>query len=206
MKTKKLQNLGSSLLMAPVFPLALCSCSSTPKTAEVHQTTVVVAQPGVPGGMTVDTYQSSATVTAIDAGTRSVTVVSPNGATDTFKCGPEVVNFDQIHIGDQIRATLTKQVVVFLRSAGEPVMDGGAGTVALPVKGEKPGIVMAETVELTAVVKSVDLKRHEATLLFLDGTTKTVPVRPDVNLTKARLGEQVVIRTTRTMALLVEKP
>jgi len=93
-----------------------------------------------------------------------------------------------------------------LRSAGEPAVDGGASATALPVKGEKPGIVMGDMVELTAVVKAVDLKRHEATLLFLDGTTKTVPVRPDVDLTKARLGEQVVIRSTRTMALLVEKP
>ena len=206
MKLTYLQNLPAATALFPAALLIFCSCSSTPKTAEVHQTQVVVAQPGVPGGVTIDTYQSTATVTAIDASTRSVTVVSPNGATATFKCGPEVVNFDQIHVGDQIRATLTKEVVVFLRSAGESATDGGMGAIARPVKGEKPGVVMADTVELTAVVKSIDFKRHEATLLFLDGTTKTVPVRPDVDLTKARLGEQVVIRSTRTMALLVEKP
>jgi len=206
MKEKNLKPITLSLLSAVLLPLALSSCSSTPQSAEVHKTSMVSVQPGVPGGTTVETYQSSATVTAIDTATRSVTVVSPNGATATFKCGPEVINFDQIHVGDQIRATLTKEVVVFLASAGAPPMDGGAGAVALPAQGEKPGIAMADTVELTAVVKAVDLKRHEATLLFLDGTTKTVKVRPDVDLTKARLGEQVVIRSTRTMALLVEKP
>jgi len=163
-------------------------------------------QPGVPGGVTIDTYHSTATVTAIDASARLVTVVSSNGAKATFKCGPEVINFDQIHVGDQVRATLTKEMVVFLRSAGEPAMDGGAGAIALPVKGEKPGIAMADVVEITATVEAIDLKHHEATLLFPDGTTKTVPVRPDVDLTKAKLGQQVVIRTTRSMALLVEKP
>jgi hypothetical protein len=206
MKSKKLRSPALCRLATMLFPLALCSsCSTTPKTAEVHQTQVAVTQPGVPGGMTIDTYQSSATVTAIDAGTRSVTVVSPNGATDTFKCGTNVINFDQIHVGDQIRSTLTKEFVVFLRPADEPAMDGRAGVIALPAKGEKPGVAVADTMEVTATVKAIDLQRHEATLLFPDGNTKTVPVRPDVDLTKAKLGQQVVIRSTRTMALLVEK-
>lgn len=205
MKNKKL-NLSGRFILAALLPLALSSCSSTPQSAQVHKTQVLVAVPGVPGGMTVDTYKSSATVTAIDAATRSVTVVSPNGATATFKCGPEVINFKQIHVGDVIQATLTRETVVFLRSAGEPAMDGGAAAIALAAKGEKPGVVMADTMEVTATLLAVDLKRHEATLLFPDGTTKTVPVRPDVDLTKAKLGEQVVIRSTQSMAYLVEKP
>jgi len=209
MKSKKLRSLVLYRLTTMLFPLALCvftSCSTTPKTAEVHQTQVAVVQPGVPGGMTIDTYQSSATVTAIDAATRSVTVVSPNGATATFECGTNVINFDQIHVGDQIRATLTKEFMVFLRPADEPAMDGRAGVIALPAKGEKPGIAMADTMEVTATVKAIDLKSHEATLLFPDGNTKTIQVRPDVDLTKAKLGQQVVIRSARTIALLVEKP
>ena len=216
MKRNKLINCGLLLriimkrcvagLALALFPLALTSCSSTPKTAEVHQTTVVLTQPGVPGGTTVDTYESSAIVTAIDAGTRLVTVVSSNGATATFECGTNIINFDQIHVGDQIRAKLTKEVVVSLGSADEPAMDGVAGAVALPVKGAKPGIALADMVQVTAIVKAIDFERHEATLLFPDGTTKTVKVRPDVDLTKAKLGQQVVIRTTRSVAFLVEKP
>jgi hypothetical protein len=209
MTSKNLRSLALCRLTTRLFPLALCvftSCSTTPKTAEVHQTQVAVTQPGVPGGMTIDTYQSSATVTAIDAATRSVTVVSPNGATATFECGTNVINFDQIHVGDRLRATLTKQFVVFLRPADEPATDGRAGAIVLPAKGEKPGFAMTDTMEVTATVKAVDLERHEATLLFPDGNTKTVQVRPDVDLTKAKLGQQVVIRSTRTIALLVEKP
>jgi len=196
----------AAMILVPAALLAFTSCSSTPQTAQVHETTTVVTQNGVPGGVTVETYKSSATVTAIDAATRLVTVVSPNGATATFKAGPDVVNFDQIHVGDQIRATLTKELVVFLRKPGEPAADGGAGAIALAPLGAKPGIVMAGTVEVTAKVEAVDLKRHEATLLFPDGTSKTVPVRPDVDLTRAKLGEEVVMRTTQSVALLVEKP
>ena len=203
---KQLIKFGLTALAVAAGFLLAAGCASTPKTAEVHQTQVALIQPGVPGGTTIDTYQSSATVTAIDAGTRSVTVVSSNGATATFECGTNVINFDQIHIGDQIRATLTREAVVFLRPAGEPGVDGEAGMVVLPVKGEKPGIAMADTLQVTATVKAVDLERHEATLLFPDGTVKTFPVRPDVDLTQAKLGQQVVIRSTRTIALVVEKP
>lgn len=167
---------------------------------------MMATQKGVPGGVAVETYKSSATVTAIDPDTRSVTVVSPNGAKATFKCGPEVVNFNQIHVGDQIKATLTKKLVVFLRKSGEPAVDSGASMVALAPIGAKPGVVMADTVEVTTKVESVDLKHHEATLLFPDGSAKTVQVRPDVDLTQAKLGEKVVIRTTQSVALLVEKP
>jgi hypothetical protein len=196
----------SATALLPVALLALTSCSSTPQTAEVHKTTVVTTQNGVPGGVAVETYQSTATVTAIDSADRLVTVVSPNGATATFKAGPDVINFDQIHVGDQIKATLTKELVIYLRQPGEPAADGGAAAIALAPEGAKPGVVMAGTVEVTAKVEAVDLARHEATLLFPDGTSKTVPVRPDVDLTKAKLGQEVVIRTTQSVALLVEKP
>jgi translation elongation factor P/translation initiation factor 5A len=198
--------LNMAAMMTPAVLLAWTSCSSTPQSAQVHQNTVVNVQPGVPGGVAVETYKSTATVIAIDASKRLVTVVSPNGATATFKAGPDVINFDQIRIGDQIQATLTKELVVFLRKPGELPADGGAAAIALTPQGAKPGVVMADTVEVTAKVTAVDLERHEATLLFPNGASKTVPVRPDVDLTKAKLGEEVVIRTTQSVALLVEKP
>ena len=210
MKIKHLENPNGLKLaaaaMLPVTLLALASCSTTPQTAQVKRTTVVSTQQGVPGGVAVETYKSSATVTAINAGERLVTVVSPNGATATFKAGPNVINFDQIHIGDRIRATLTRELVVSLRKAGEPAADGETAVVALAPQGARPGVVMANTVQITATVTAIDLQRHEATLRFPDGTFKTVPVRPDVDLTKAKLGEEVVIRTTQSVALLVEKP
>ncbi len=45
-----------------------------------------------------------------------------------------------------------------------------------------------------------------ATLQFPDGKAKTFVVRPDVDLTKANLGEEVVIRATEALAVVVEKP
>ena len=190
-------------LLAAVLVLTSCSTTSTPK----GKTTMTAAfQEGVPGGVMVGTYQETATVTAIDAANRKVTLVGRDGSTTIFKAGPEVRNFDQIRVGDQVKATVVEQLVVFLRKDGTPPSDGQASAIAVAPKGAKPGVLMADTVEVTATVKSIDLKHHKATLQFPDGKSKTFAVRPDVDLTKVKLGEEVVMRATEAMAIVVEKP
>jgi len=64
---------------------------------------------------------------------------------------------------------------------------------------------MAETVQVTAKVTALDLKGHKATLQFPDGSTKTVAVRKDVDLTQQKLGEEVVVRCTEAVAITVAK-
>ena len=78
--------------------------------------------------------------------------------------------------------------------------------MALAPKGAKPGGIMAETTQVTAKVTAIDAEHHKATLQFEDGTTRTVAVRPDVDLSKRKVGEKVVIRTTEALAIPVEKP
>ena len=201
MKTKILTL--AALALTPVAVLTLASCSSTP---EGQGATTVAVEQGVPGGTIVETYKVTATVTAVDAASRKVTIVTPDGTKTTFKAGPEVVNFAQIQVGDQVKATLAEQLVVFVRKNGDPANDGTAAAVALAPVGAKPGAVMANTEEVTAKVEAIDLAHHKATLRFPDGKTKTFKVRPDVDLTKAKLGDEVTFRTTEALAILVEKP
>ncbi len=193
----------SVIALAPAAMLILASCSSTPSG---ERTTVTTAEQGVPGGVMVDTYKTTATVTGIDATKRVITLVSPEGKKTDYKAGPEVINFDQIHVGDQLKITATEELVVYLAGAGVRPSIGGGSLVTLAPKGAKPGGFMAETVQVTAQVKAIDLKKHKATLQFPDGTTHTVAVRKDVDLTKRQVGEQVVIRSTGSIALSVEKP
>lgn len=191
------------MALAPAALLAFASCSSTPK---IEPTTTAAYQPGVPGGVFVETYKNTATVTAIDAATRKVTLVTKDGRMDTFKAGPEVINFDQIRVGDQVKATVTEQLAVYMAKDNPPASEGEASLVALAPKGAKPGALMANTVQVTAKVTAIDLKHHKATLKLPDGTTKTVAVRPDVDLTQRQVGEEVVIRVTEAVAIAVEKP
>ncbi len=201
MKMNASKLIALALVLSAVFVFTSCSSSSSGERA-----TAAAYQPGVPGGVMVDTFQITATVTAVDAAKRQVTLVTPDGKKTQFKAGPEVVNFPQIRVGDQVKATMTEQLVVFVREKGEARNDGQAGLIALAPKGAKPGVLMAETVEVTTKVKSVDLKNHKATLEFPDGSTKTVKVRQDVKISDADVGREVVIRATEALAILVEKP
>src|SRR5271169_2886555 len=92
----------AALAAMPVALITFASCSSTP---EGEGATMVVAEKGVPGGSVVETYKVTATVTAVDAATRKVTLVTPDGKKNTVTAGPDVVNFSQIQVGDQVKAT-----------------------------------------------------------------------------------------------------
>jgi Cu/Ag efflux protein CusF len=189
--------------LLPAALLAFTSCSTEPKGEGAGFT---ATQPGVPGGVIVQTYKETATVTGIDKATRKVTLVTKDGSKSTVKCGPEVANFDQLAVGDQVKATVTEQLVVFARNAGEPPGDGATAAIVLAPLGAKPGALMANTEEVTAKVKSIDVKHQKATLLFPDGTRHTFKVRQDVDLTKHTAGEDVVFRATEAVAISVEKP
>jgi translation elongation factor P/translation initiation factor 5A len=194
---------STALALLPVAMLTLASCSSTPKG---ETTTSTDYQPGVPGGVMVTTYKKTATVTGIDKATRNVTLVDKAGTLTIFKAGPEVANFDQIEVGDQVKTTVTAQLVVSMRKPGEPSDDGLAATAEWSPLGAKPGNRLESTVEITAKVKSLDVKHQKATLLFPDGTTKTFKVRKDVDLTKQTVGADVIMRVTEAVAISVEKP
>jgi Cu/Ag efflux protein CusF len=191
------------LALLPATLLAFSSCSTEPKHEGVG---LEIIQPGEPGGVRVKTYKETARVTGIDKATRKVTLVTKDGAKSTVKAGPEVANFDQLEVGDQVKATVTEQLVVFARNAGEPAGDGAAAALTLAPLGAKPGGLLVNTEEVTAKVKSIDLKHQKATLLFPDGTSHTFKVRPDVDLTKHAAGEDVVFRATEAVAISVEKP
>jgi len=201
METKILKRL--LIAITPAAILALNSCSSTPKG---ETTAAAVYEEGVPGGVVVQTHKTTATVTGIDASNRKVTLVSPDGKKTTVKCGPEVINFDQIRIGDQLKVTVAEQLVIYMAKDRPPASDGEAALVALAPKGAKPGAFMANTVQVVAKVTAIDLKHQKATLQFPDGTSKTVAVRKDVDLTQRQVGEEVVIRCTEALAISVEKP
>jgi hypothetical protein len=191
------------LVLAPAAILVFTSCSSTP---EGEATSTVETETGVPGGVWVDTYQETATVTAVDPATRKVTLVTPAGKKTVFKAGPQVVNFPQIRVGDQVKATLAEELVVFMATDAPPQSQEAATVVKLAPVGAKPGALVADTVQVKAKVTAIDHKKHKATLRFPDGSSKTISVRKDVDLTRRSVGEEVVIRSTEVMAITVEKP
>ncbi len=191
------------LALMPAAILALTSCSSD---SGVKSTRKVSTEKGVPGGTIVETHTITAKVTAIDGANRRVTLLTPDGTKTTVKAGPEVVNFNQIQVGDHLKILVAEQLVVFARKSGERGSDHEAAAVALAPVGAKPGVLMANTVEVTAKLEALDLEHRQATLRFPDGTAKTFKVRKDVDLTQRKIGDEVVFRATEALAISVQKP
>lgn len=190
---------------------ALTACSTTSPTEKVTSlpapegSTSAAIKEGVPGGVFVNTVDVSAKITAIDAANRKVTLLGPDGKEFTVTVGPEAANFDQLRVGDLLNATVTEELVVFLGEESSAASDGAAAVVALAPKGEQPGGVVAETMQVTATIKAIDPTRRTATLELEDGSSQTFPVRDDIDLSKRSVGEKVVFQVTEMIAISVEK-
>jgi Cu/Ag efflux protein CusF len=191
-----------SFLLLPLSVLAFASCTSI--TGETE--TIVKVEQGVPGAEVIETTTFEATVTGIDTEKRKVTVVSKKGKKLNFVAGPEVLNFEQIQIGDQLKVSLTEEFSVRMAKPGEKVTDELVETVELPKIGAKPGLRTSETVQSSAVISEIDTKKRKVALTFGDGSTEKYPVRDDLDLTKRKVGERVVIRSNEIYEISLAKP
>ncbi|MFC1516729.1 hypothetical protein ACFL7E_08235 [Thermodesulfobacteriota bacterium] len=212
MKTKPVYNESLTAIAAGCLALlfagilTLTACTTTPPPPPAKESGSAAFQEGVPGGGIVNTIDVSARVTAIDTVNRKLTLLGPDGDKFPVKVGPEAVNFDQIRVGDMVKATVTEELVVYLDEEGASGPDGAAGVVALAPKGAQPGGLVAGTVQVTATVTAIDQTNRTATLQFEDGSTKTFPVRDDIDLNQRKVGEKVVFQVTEMVAISVEKP
>lgn len=185
--------------------LALASCSSTtygPIDDKKHNATY---EKGVPGGTVVETYELTATVTEIDVPARKVSLVSKDGTKETVKCPPEVINLDQIRVGDVVKLIETSELTVAMADAATERVASANTTVALAPKGAKPGAFVTETQQYTATITEINLKRRQATLRFPDGSSRTFNVRKDVDLTQRKVGEAVTFQVAMATAISIER-
>jgi hypothetical protein len=182
----------------------LCLLFLAPAPASASSATVYVE--GVPGGVIMHTEEVAAKVIEIDHAKRTATLQSADGETFAAKVGEGAVNFDQVAVGDMVNVTLTEELVVFLDEEGAAPIDSSSSALATAPQGAQPGGLVVATNQVTGTVTAIDLEQRTATLQFKDGSTKTLPVRDDIDLTLRKVGDQVVFRLTEKLAISVEKP
>ena len=198
MRTYQVKTRSLVLRMGPLLVLAI--------SVAAYMTTIgnVTAQEGA---VEVETVTApSATVLAINYPSRSLTLVMPNGSKNTYKISDNVKNFDQIEVGDKVNATLVEALAIYLGGPGAAPSSADVKTVSLAPKGAKPGVIVADTQEVTAKIVSVDPKERRVTLQTADGENRAVKVSKSVDLSKVKPGDQVTVRVTDALALVVEKP
>ena len=175
-------------------------------------TSVAIAQQkdsdngGTPGRVSVDVIKLTGTVKAVDLDKKTVTVEGSSGRVETIDA-KEARNLDQVKVGDKVTVTYTQALAVFVRKSDEPPSASEKQTVQLAPKGQKPGGVVARTVELTGTIQSVDAKKRMVDVTVPAGDVRTFKVDPRVkNLSQVKKGDQVVLRYAESVALSVVKP
>ena len=192
-----LLSLSSALLLA-------CTTAPSNDVLESKNRSSSTFVEGVPGGAFSEVDKITATVSAIDYKTRSVTLKDAHGNKRTVTAGPEVSNLEQVKTGDPVTIIAALETVVYLQERGQAAEDGAAG-IALGASGNNIGVFKANTEQHTAEVTAVDIERHQVTLQFADMSSRTMPVRKDVAISAKDIGKKVVIKTTHAIAVKVEK-
>ena len=78
--------------------------------------------------------------------------------------------------------------------------------IGLAPEGSKPGVVMVDTVAITAEITAIDSHSRQVTIELPGGSSKTVKVGKHIDLTQISLGDAVFIQITEAVAIEVVKP
>lgn len=194
------------LVLGVAVTLALTACSSTRNSTEPlgETTRSMVYREGVPSVVIVESTTFDATVAAIDATNRAVTIQVKDGRRKVIGCGPEVVNFDQLRVGDHVKAVIKSELTLALADTNAPALDRSVAAAASAPPGSRPGGVVTEQQEYTATITAINQRDREVTLLLPDDTTRTFTSRPDVDLSRRKVGEKVAVRVTVAVAITVQ--
>lgn len=176
-------------------------------------TSIAAAQPkdsgakgAKPGGVIVDVVKLTGTVKAVDLEKKTVSVEGSGGRTVVVNA-KNARNLDQVKVGDKVNLQFIEEMALFVRKSDAPPSATEAQMVALAPKGQKPAGLMAETIELTGNVESIDAKKRTIALKGPAGNVRTFKVEKAVkNFGQIKKGDQVVLRFTEAVALSVVKP
>jgi hypothetical protein len=157
------------------------------------------------GAIVVETVRLTATVKAINERTRMLTIDPKYGKEQTLKASPDMANFSQISVGDEVEAEIIEEIAVSLIRGGAPESAGALDGVALAPMGDKPAIAVVSSRELTADVIAIDAHSHEVTLELVDGSTQTIKVGKHIDLSKISLNDSVRVQVTDAVAIEFHK-
>ena len=165
-------------------------------------TAVVAKGPGVAGA--AQTIKLTATITAIDAATRVVTLKGPQGKELTLTAGAEVKNFAQMKVGDQVKVKYIEALTLELKKGSTAPVSRTETTGAAGAKpGERPAGAAGRQVTIVAEVVALDPAKQIVTLRGPQRTVELKVADPE-QFKRVAKGDRVEATYTEAMAIAVE--
>jgi len=150
----------------------------------------------------------TATVQAINADTREVTLKGPLGNVVTLTVDPRVERFAEIKVGDEVAAEYYVSLAVELRAPTEE--EKKSPITILKDKARAPADAAPagggfRVIKAVVTVEGLDRPTSSATLKGPRGNYATVQVKDRATLEGLRLGDTVVVTYTEAFAVELQK-
>lgn len=152
--------------------------------------------------------QGAATVEAIHAETRELTLRDRSGNLATVTASEQVERFDEIEVGDEIVANYWLYLSAEFR---EPTPDEASTPLQVlaaagkAIEGMPPTAAMGALIKAVVVVKVVDGVERDVTVQGPGGRYITLPVETPEILEGLNVGQKVILTYGEAMALQLEK-
>lgn len=149
----------------------------------------------------------TASVEALDRESRMVSLRSAEGRTATVYAGPEVRNFDQISVGDQVAVTFYAAIgaeVTKPEQATAGVQQEGAMLRA--AEGARPAGAVAEMLTTTVKIDSVDTSMNTVTFRRPDGLVRVLAIedpKARAFIRELKRGDMVTVTYMEAIAVSV---
>jgi uncharacterized OB-fold protein len=168
---------------------------------------VSMAQTAMAQSRTVssETRTETATVEAIEASTRTITLKKSDGTFVTTWAGPEIKRFEEVKIGDKVNARYYETVVVRLKQPGEPDADTKTKGPTSSSDLLLPGGTTARQRTITATIAAIDMKVPSISFTGPNGWKYTSKVQDKEALAKVKVGDKVDIVWTEAVLVSVER-
>jgi len=161
-------------------------------------------QPG--GAWTQSLIKTRATVTAINAATREVTIQGDQGPV-TISVSPDVKNFANLKVGDRVNVSYYRGIGAQIAKGTKKVSDPAVSTFT---SGNSPGMRPAgkagASATVTVKVQDVNLPTNTVAFTQSDGTTHIIEVKsPEMQqfIRELKRGDVVQVTFTDSIAVSV---
>jgi hypothetical protein len=152
-----------------------------------------------------DTVTKTATIEAINHGTRELTIKGPDGNFVTFTASADVKRFDALKVGDTITVKYYENVVVRMKKPGEKDVDT-ATAADTKSGGTKPGGTSAEQRTITATITQLDRNVPSITFKGPNNWTYSSRVQDKKAIENVKVGDKVDITWTQAVLIDVTAP
>ena len=169
--------------------------------------TVEMKATGIPGQAAASRLATmSATITAIDLGSRTVTLKGTSGPAQTLKVGPEVTRLAEFAVGDVIKVEYEQGLALEFQPPGSENVPMESGvTAGRADRNQLPGGVASAGVQGTVTVTAIDAEKRLVSFQGPGGNVYQVKAGPTIQLGKLKVGDRLLATYVETVAIKLEK-